>query len=348
MTEPVCAAPPAQDSSAAKVPPQAPEARPRVSIVIPVYNSEATLERLCRQILVELAPDWHLQIVLVDDGSGDNSAAICRSLHERHPESIACVLLAKNFGEHNAVMAGLNRVEGDYCVIMDDDFQNPIREVDRMLREVMKGYDVVYAHYERKRHSLWRNLGSRLHNLMATYALGKPKGLYLSSFKAMSGFLIEEAIKYRGPDPFLDAIILRVTRNIGVLTVTHEAREHGASGYTVAKLLSLWGNMIVAFSIYPLRIIGLYGLIAAAAGTLYSGYKFVQWLSPALPNPDRFETLNASIWFFRGSILLTLSIIGEYVGRIYKNLSSAPQYVVRTELPSRPEAGGKGRLNGGE
>jgi undecaprenyl-phosphate 4-deoxy-4-formamido-L-arabinose transferase len=307
----------------------------RAAIVIPVYNSETTIERLCQQLITDLSPFWRLQIVLIDDGSVDRSAAVCRSFHERYPDTVACVFLAKNFGEHNAVMAGLNYAEGDYVVIMDDDFQNPTREADRMLREVAKGFDVVYARYEQKQHSLWRNLGSRLHNAMATYALGKPKRLYLSSFKAMSRFLVQEVIKYRGPDPYLDAIILRVTRNIGVLAVSHGAREDGASGYTFAKLLGLWGNMIVAFSIYPLRAIGLYGLITAMAGILYSGYKLVEWVSPTLPDPDRFETLNASIWFFRGSILLTLSIIGEYVGRIYKNLSSAPQFAIRDKLLCR-------------
>ena len=307
----------------------------RAAIVIPVYNSETTIERLCEQLIAELSGSWRLQIVLVDDGSADRSADVCRSLHERYPDTVGCVFLSKNFGEHNAVMAGLNHADGDCVVIMDDDFQNPTREADRMLREVAKGFDVVYARYEQKQHSLWRNLGSRLHNAMATYALGKPKGLYLSSFKAMSRFLVQEVIQYRGPDPYLDAIILRVTRNIGVLLVSHEARKDGASGYTFGKLLGLWGNMIVAFSIYPLRIIGLYGLITAMAGMLYSGHKLVEWLSPALPDPDRYETLNASMWFFRGSILMTLSIIGEYVGRIYKNLSSAPQFAVRTKLMCR-------------
>jgi undecaprenyl-phosphate 4-deoxy-4-formamido-L-arabinose transferase len=319
-------------------PGQEPPAAARWSVVIPVYNSEATIERLGRQLIAELAVPGRLQIVLVDDGSTDESADGLRRLHEAHPDTVVCVFLSKNFGEHNAVMAGLNFVTGDYCVIMDDDFQNPISEVARMFEEIAKGFDVVYARYQQKQHSLWRNLASHVHNAMATYALGKPRGLYLSSFKALSRFLVGEIIKYRGPDPYLDAIILRNTRNIGVLPVAHEARGHGASGYTLNKLFGLWGNMVVAFSIYPLRLIGLYGLVTAVAGLLYSGYKFVQWINPNLPDPDRFETLNASIWFFRGSILLTLSILGEYVGRIYRTLSGTPQAVIRGCLPGpRPE-----------
>lgn len=312
-------------------------ARPRVSVVIPVYNSASTIERLCVQLIEELSERWRLQIVLVDDGSADNSAALCRRLHERHPGVVTCVFLSRNFGEHNAVMAGLNHAEGDYCVIMDDDFQNPTSEVERMFQEIGRGHDVVYARYEQKRHSLWRNCGSRLHNAMATRALGKPKGLYLSSFKAMSRFVVREIVKYQGPDPYLDAIILRITRNIGVVDVSHQAREHGVSGYTFKKLLGLWGNMIVAFSIWPLRLIGLYGLVIAVVGAGYSFFTLAEWWVPGWDEPELSEKLHAFGWLYRGSILVTLSIIGEYVGRISNNLSSAPQFAVRTSLPCCPD-----------
>lgn len=320
-------------------PPSAtPQVAVRWSVVIPVYNSESTIERLCAELLSKLHAPGELQIVLVDDGSADRSADCLRRLHEAHPDQITSVFLTRNFGEHNAVMAGLRFVTGDYCVVMDDDFQNPIAEVSRMFEKVAGGFDVVYAEYDQKRHSLWRNIGSRIHNAMATHALGKPPALYLSSFKSLSRFLVREIIKYEGPDPYLDAIILRCTRNIGVLPVSHQAREHGASGYTPRKLFGLWGNMIVAFSVYPLRVIGIYGLVTAVVGTLYSSYTVVQWIDPDLADPDRFQRLNASIWFFRGSILLTLSIVGEYVGRIYRTLSGAPQSVVRTSLPARQGA----------
>lgn len=307
-----------------------------VSVVIPVYNSEKTIERLCQALLEGLAGRWRLEIVLVDDGSRDQSAALCRRLHQLYPQNICAILLSKNFGEHNAVMAGLNCTHGDYCVVMDDDFQNPPEEVERMIEEIEKGYDVVYARYGKKKHSTWRNLGSRFHNWAATHALGKPKDLYLSSFKAMSRFAVDEIVKYRGPDPYLDAILLRTTRNIGVLDVSHEAREHGASGYTLMKLFGLWGNMIVAFSIYPLRLIALYGLITTLSGAAYAAYKLMEWWSPGLPDPDPYEKLNASMWVFRGSSLLAMGIVGEYVGRIYRNLSSTPQYVIRNQFMCKP------------
>jgi undecaprenyl-phosphate 4-deoxy-4-formamido-L-arabinose transferase len=247
-----------------------------------------------------------------------------------------CITLSRNFGEHNAVMAGLNYAEGDYCVIMDDDLQNPPSEVRALIEEARKGYDVVYARYEAKRHSPARNLGSRLHNWMATRALGKPADLYLSSFKVLSRFAAQEVIRYTGPDPYLDAIVLRVTRQIGVVTVRHEPRKHGQSGYTARKLVSLWGNMIVSFSLYPLRLLGALGVIMTLVGVLYGLYTLLAWATPVFKDPDAYQKLNAANWFFRGIVLLAVGIVGEYVGRIYKHLTRDPQFIVRDILRHRP------------
>jgi glycosyltransferase involved in cell wall biosynthesis len=307
-----------------------------VSIVIPVYNSAATIQTLCERLIECLAARWYLHIVLVDDGSSDASFLACQQLHEKYPHLVSALRLSRNFGEHNAVMAGLHYAHGDFCVIMDDDFQNPPAEVQRLLAEIAKGYDVVYSRYDTKEHPFWRNLGSRLHNRMATWALNKPADLYLSSFKAISRFVVREVIQYRGPYPYVDAIILRTTRNIGVLTTEHHSRHGSPSGYTFAKLLSLWSNMLVAFSMYPLRLIGLYGLTIALLGAFYGGYAILASIIPSMDDPDSLEKLNASIWFFRGSTLVVLSIIGEYVGRIYRHLNRAPQYIVREEFLSAP------------
>ena len=312
---------------------------PSLSIVIPVYNSETTIQRLCETLIEGIRCCSRLEIVLVDDGSRDRSAAVCRRLHEAHPGVITAVILSRNFGEHNAVMAGLNFATGDYCVIMDDDFQNPPGEVEALLAEAARGYDVVYARYTEKQHSAWRNLGSRLHNLMATYALKKPKDLYLSSFKLISRFVVQEVIRYTGPDPYVDAIILRTTNNIGTVAVGHSARETGESGYTLRKLIGLWSNMMIAFSIYPLRIIGIYGLAVACAGVFYGGYTVLTLASGWLEDASDLDQLKASMWFLRGSILLVISIIGEYVGRMHRRLNAAPQFIVRHRLISHGPAG---------
>lgn len=317
-----------------------------LSVVIPVFNSEATIAPLCDALVKNLSTRRRLQIVLVDDGSADTSAAECRRLQQRYPEIVTCVILSKNFGEHNAAMAGLNFVTNDYCVIMDDDFQNPPSEVEALLAEAVKGYDVVYVRYPKKKHRLWRNLGSALHNRMATYALKKPKELYLSSFKALSHFVVREVIQYTGPDPYLDAIILRTTRNIGVVTVSHQERNQGQSGYTFRKLLALWSNMMVAFSIYPLRVIGMYGLLMALAGIIFGAYTLLTLALPSLPDANDLQQLNASMWFFRGSILLAISIIGEYIGRIHQRLNAAPQFIVRETFSGKSQDESSPRVPG--
>lgn len=309
--------------------------RLRLSIVIPVYNSERTIARLCEQLILELGEGYHLQIVLVDDNSTDGSARVCRVVHDRYPEQVDCIVLSRNFGEHNAVMAGLNYADGDYCVIMDDDFQNPPAEVHRLVAEAGKGNDVVYVRYDSKRHSYCRNLGSRFHNWMATRALGKPSGLYLSSFKIVSQFLVQEIVRYTGPDPYIDAIILRTTRKIGVVPSQHEPRQTGKSGYTFGKLVALWGNMIVSFSLFPLRLLGALGAVMLLVGTGVGLFTLVSLVVPGWEDPDSIQRLNASNWFFRGVTLVAVGIVGEYVGRIYMHLNREPQFIVRSMVRRR-------------
>lgn len=306
-----------------------------VSIVIPVFNSEATIERLVASLIAALNRSYRLQIVLVDDGSTDRSAEICRGIQNRDSEMVDFVSLSRNFGEHNAVMAGLNCVDGDYCVVMDDDFQNPASEVRKLVEEIRKGFDVVYVRYERKNHSWFRNVGSRFANWVATRTLGKPAGLYLSSFKAMNRFMVREAVIYTGSDPHLDAIILRSTRKISVVPARHEPRGEGKSGYTLYKLGTLWGNLVIPFSLYPLRLLGIYGIVFTLIGVGYWVYNFIANLSPSFADPTEIDNLHASLWFFRGIQSLAIALVGEYVGRIHRQMNREPQFIVRDVLRRR-------------
>lgn len=215
---------------------------------------------------------------------------------------------------------------------MDDDFQNPPEEVGRLLEEIEKGYDVVYTKYPVKRDSIFRNLGSLANDKMANLILRKPADLYLSSFKVMNSFLAKEIIKYHGPDPYIDAIILRTTDNIGKIHVRHDERSHGASGYTLKKLISLWGNMVISCSLIPLRILGFVGLLLAIYGLYMGGHVFLDFLSPIFDSLTDIETLTAVTAFFRGFQMLAISIVGEYVGRIYLTLNADPQFVVREKF----------------
>src|SRR3989304_1786242 len=239
----------------------------KLSIAIPVYNSESTIENLVTQLIEKLSKEYELEIVLINDCSKDNSEKICISLYERNKDIVKFYSLAKNVGEHNAVMAALNKVTGNYVVVMDDDFQNPVSEVIKLVSYASaNSFDVVYTYYDKKFHSFFRNLGSKFNDKLANYMLGKPKNLYLSSFKVMNKFIVDEVIKYDRPYPYLDGLILRTTSNIGKLKVEHRGREQGDSNYTFKKLISLWLNMFTNFSILPLRISIILGFVFAIWG----------------------------------------------------------------------------------
>jgi undecaprenyl-phosphate 4-deoxy-4-formamido-L-arabinose transferase len=300
-----------------------------LSVVIPVYNAEKTVAALCRALISLLAPLYQLDIVLVNDCSPDNSDVACKVIHEEFPDIITCIRLSRNFSEHNAVMAGLNHAKGENIVIMDDDFQNPPDEVPKLVAEIEKGFDVVYCRYSEKNDSLFRNLGSYLNGTMARVVLSKPSNLYLSSFKIINRFLRDEIIKYSGPHPYLDAIILRTTRNISSVLVRHDERKSGRSGYTFKKLVSLWGNMIVSCSLIPLRVVGISGAVLTFIGFYSVASLMLRDLLPMFSDPSELEKLSSVTLFFRGFQLVAISIVGEYVGRIYMKLNSEPQFIIR-------------------
>ncbi len=307
----------------------------RISIVIPVYNSAGTIGPLVARLVAALRGDG-LQIVLVNDGSVDESDAACRALSAGYAGTVTYVRLARNFGEHNAVMAGLHQARGDYVVIMDDDFQNPPEEVPRMIDHACAhGYDIVYTRSPRKHHHWARNLGSRLNDRMATVLLGKPSDLYLSSFKCLSRFIVGEILKYRGPYPYIDGIALRCTRNIGTIQVQHQPRREGRSNYTSRKLLRLWLNMFVNFSVMPLRISTLLGLAWSVLGLLLA----VQVVIERLTRPDvpvGWASVLVAILLFSGVQLVMLGLLGEYLGRLYLTENQTPQFVVREVVETPP------------
>jgi undecaprenyl-phosphate 4-deoxy-4-formamido-L-arabinose transferase len=300
-----------------------------LSIVIPVYNAEKTITDLCRTLIAQLSTDYLLELILINDSSSDRTDTVCTKLQAEYPETITYARLSRNFGEHNAVMAGLNQAHGDCIVIMDDDFQNPPEEVPKLLAELDKGYDVVYSQYPKKNDTVFRNLGSYLNGSMARVILDKPANLYLSSFKAMNRFLVNELITYKSPTPYLDAIILRVTRNIGTVEVCHAPRLTGRSGYSLKKLTALWGDMIVSYSLIPLRILALTGLFLTLLGVYSVGDMTVRNLFPVLTDPTDLEELTSVTLFFRGFQLFATGIVGEYVGRMYLKLNQEPQFIIR-------------------
>ena len=302
---------------------------PELSLVIPVYNGSRTIGPLIEQT-VKIFGSTSFEIVLVNDGSEDDSELVCAQLAKKFPQSVTFVHLSRNFGEHSAVLAGFTQARGRYVAVLDDDGQNPPEEVVRMLDELKrKNYDVVYGHYIEKKHSRFRNLGSRFNDRIATLMLHKPKDLYLSSFKVMNRFLVNEIIKYRGPYPYTDGLIYRVTRNIGQIPVEHRVSQSGRSRYTLRRLVRLWLNMFLNFSIKPLRVSVYVGLLASCLSVVALIAILIDklWITPDLT--VGIPTVLGSVVFFSGIQLMILGLVGEYLGRLYLDQTGTPQYVVR-------------------
>lgn len=297
-----------------------------LSVCIPVYNGEKTIKRLIDDLEDKLS-DISYEVVLVNDGSKDNSEQVCIEI-ANDKDNVKFVALRRNYGEHNAVMCGLNYCVGDYTVIIDDDFQNPPSEIIKLLNEIKKGYDVVYSKYRKKKHSIFRNLGSKFNDMVATSLLDKPKNLYLCSFKIVSKEIVNEVIKYKGPFPYLDGLILRVTDNITAVYVEHLSRDEGESNYTLGKLVTLWLNMFINFSIKPLRIVSFMGAITSVVCFILGVYFIIE----KLLNPTvvlGWASLVVLILFIGGIQMIFLGVLGEYVGKNYLDKNGTPQWTVK-------------------
>lgn len=298
-----------------------------LSIVVPVYNGEKTVASLV-DTLAALPIDGGLQIVLVNDSSPDNSLAVCRALCEKNHVALTVVNLQRNFGEHNAVMAGYAHAEGEYIINMDDDLQNPPEEVINLWRYTKDNdFDVVYTRYDKKEHAAWRNLGSWLTNKCADIVIDKPKGLYLSSFRCLHARVARAVIQYTGPFPYIDGLIFQVTQNVGSLVVQHYARAEGQSNYTIKKLVRLFLSMLLNFSVIPLRIGAVVGVLLALVGMLILGWVVIEALF--LDTPRGWASMMAVFVTVAGFQLMMLGIIGEYLGRLFLTNNQKPQFVVR-------------------
>lgn len=288
---------------------------PALSIVVPVYNGAGSIGLLV-EALAGLSVAGGLEIILVNDASRDGSLSVCNALARDCPVPLTVVDLARNFGEHNAVMAGLAQAGGDHVITMDDDLQNPPEEVVRLHAEARRtGHDVVYTHYAEKQHAPWRNLGSHFANWCADRVLDKPAGLYLSSFRCLSAFAVQAILAYRGPYPHIDGLLMQVTDRIGTLRVAHHARTGGRSNYTLRRLVRLWLSLVVNFSTAPLRIGMAIGLACGAAGLL-----------TGLAGGG----LGSLMLILAGLQFCLLGVIGEYIGRLAVTVGGKPQFVVRS------------------
>ncbi len=301
----------------------------KVSFVIPCYRSALTIRAVADEIDSAMAelPEYEHEIILVNDCSPDNTFEVISELALQRGH-ITAVDLARNFGQHAALMAGMRRSLGDIIVCLDDDGQTPACEVGRLLEKLEEGFDVVYASYDSKQHSGFRNFGSRVNALMTEIMLGKPRELSLTSYFAAKRFIIDEMLRYENCFPYVMGLVLRSTKNICNVPVNHRKREEGRSGYTMGKLLSLWMNGFTSFSIKPLRMATYLGAFTAFLGFVYAVIIVIRHFTEGMA-PLGWSSTTALLLLLGGIILVVLGLIGEYVGRIFMCVNSSPQYVER-------------------
>ena len=304
----------------------------KISFVIPCYGSEQTIGIVTGQIkdVMKEREEFDYEILLVNDCSPDNVWSVITKLCKEDSQ-IRAIRLAKNFGQHSALMAGYTFVTGDYVATLDDDGQTPAGEVFKLIDKVKEGYDVAYGYYPERKDNIFRKFGTLMNNKMLEMMIEKPKSVHLTSYFVAKRYIVDEIVKYKNPYPYIWGLVLRTTKNIVNVPINHEERKEGKSGYTLVKLLNLWMNGFTAFSVKPLRIATGVGAVTSAVGVLFIIFTIVK----KLLQPDLvpgYSSLMAVLLFIGGMLMVMLGLIGEYVGRIYICINASPQFVIGEQI----------------
>lgn len=304
---------------------------PKVSIVVPVYRSAECLEQLVSRIREAFEKFGHsYELILVNDGSPDNSWAEIRRLAEAEPFVLG-INLRRNAGQDNAIMAGLSESSGEVVIIMDDDLQHDPNDCDELIKKVESGFDICYARFRRNKQALWKNAGSWLNDKLANVVVRKPRHIYLSPFKAINGDVAREITSYDGPYPYVDGLLFGVSTNVTQIEVEHHERLVGKGNYNLFSSLSVWMKVATLFSVVPLRIATLLGFLFSLIGLLLGVYFVLEklWFRA---EPAGYASLMVAVLVLGGVQLACLGILGEYIGRTFLHLNKRPQYVVKEKV----------------
>ncbi len=309
---------------------------PSVSVVIPVYRGEQSLPPLVERLHAVLAGRGApFEIILVNDGSPDGSWEVIRTLAARWP-AVAGVALSRNFGQHNALLCGIRRARHEVIVTMDDDLQHPPEEIPALLEGLTDDVDVAYGVPRRERHGWWRDGASVMVKWALRHVVGARTARHVSAFRAFRTRLRKGFSTYASPFVSIDVLLAWATARFTAVTVRHEPRRHGRSGYNFGKLAAHALNLLTGFSVMPLRLASLLGVTVTALGTGALGWALIRALIVGCAVPG-FLFLVALITVFSGTQLLALGIVGEYLGRMYLRTMDRPAYVVRQETgPAAP------------
>jgi polyisoprenyl-phosphate glycosyltransferase len=302
-----------------------------LSVVIPVYRSEASLPALVARLLPALeGTRLRHEVVFVEDGSPDGSWRVLERLQAEHPGRLVAIQLMRNYGQHNALMCGFRHTRGRFVVTMDDDLQNPPEEIPKLLAAIREGdLDLVYGRVGEKKHAGWRNAGSALVNAFYRYTFKAT--VTVTSFRIIRRELLDSIFPYDLNFTFVDGLLAWNTRRVGEVAVEHHPRAEGRSGYNLGRLMALALNLLTNFSIAPLQVVSAFGIAASGGGFLLAAYYLVQYFLANIQVPG-YASIIVTVLITGGLQLLSIGVLGEYIGRMHLNLNHKPQYVVRRAI----------------
>lgn len=303
---------------------------PKLSFVIPCYGSEKTIESVVNGIIETVQGKNPFEIICVNDCSPDNVYSVLEKLAAKY-RFVKVVNLAKNFGQHNALMAGFRHLSGDIVVCLDDDGQTDPHDCYKLINALDNKSDVVYAKYPDKKESVFRLFGSWTAKKMGECLCDFPKDISGNSYFACKRFIVDEIVRYDNNYTYLGGLISRSTKRISNVEIPHHEREIGKSGYSFKKLISLWMNGFTAFSVKPLRISTFFGAVVAFLGFCYAIFIAAKKIfNPQMPLG--YSSMMCALLIIGGCIMLMLGMIGEYLGRMYICMNKSPQYVIRNTI----------------
>lgn len=301
----------------------------KISFIIPCYGSEKTVQTVIDEIVdVVSKKEYDYEIIAVNDKSPDNVLIVLKNIAEKN-EKVKVLSLAKNMNRPGALMAGMSVSNGDYLVLMDDDGQCPMERLWDLIKPLEEGHDVSIAKYPAYKQSKFKSFGTIVNRKMTEIIMEKPKHLSFTNFSAIQKYIAEEMLKYKNPYPYMTGLILRTTSDIVNVEMEERKRISGATTFTFKKMLKLWINGFTAFSVKPLRISTLLGLLTALCGFIYGLYIIIHKVFFHPEVIQGYSSLMAVFLFIGGMIMLMLGLIGEYIGRIYICINDSPQYVIK-------------------
>lgn len=302
-----------------------------ISVVIPVYNSEGNLIELEKQ-LQDALREYSYEVIFVNDYSKDKSWQEILSLCQQN-NCITGINFRKNFGQDNALLAGLRQSVGKYVVIMDDDLQHSPYDIPGLYKTCSEGFDICYADYFQKKQAAWKNLGSALNGTLANILLGKAHDIYLSPFKIIRGSVVRN-IQFNGAFPYIDGILLELTHNVTSIKVEHHARHSGKSNYNLFRSISVFLKTLTSFSVIPLRVSAFLGFIIAILGFCLGIYYLIEYFM--YDTVEGWTTLIIVLLIVGGLMLISIGLVGEYLGRLYLTVNNKPQYSI-SEIVKKEE-----------